>query len=90
MIKKVLATVGVAAAVLGAAAPVANAVGDDKVETRNGNHSHQSYGNTGPGSPQAAGSGSGSGSGSRQATGPAEDTASGEKASPGLGLGGLL
>ncbi|MCH0542972.1 hypothetical protein I3F58_26135 [Streptomyces sp. MUM 203J] len=47
MIKKALATAGVAAAVLGAAAPMASAVGDDRVSTQNGNFSTQSYGNTG-------------------------------------------
>ncbi|MFC8919909.1 RdlA protein [Streptomyces sp. WAC05374] len=46
MIKKVLATAGVAAAVLGASAPMAAAVGDRGVDTQNGNFSTQSYGNT--------------------------------------------
>ncbi|OII66523.1 MULTISPECIES: hypothetical protein [unclassified Streptomyces] len=47
MIKKALATAGLAAAVLGASAPLATAVGDDRVSTQNGNFSTQSYGNTG-------------------------------------------
>ncbi|WP_256105111.1 rodlin [Streptomyces sp. ODS05-4] len=46
MIKKVLATAGVAAAVLGAAAPMASAVGNDGIDTQNGNFATQSYGNT--------------------------------------------
>jgi hypothetical protein len=46
MIKKVLATAGVAAAVLGASAPMASAVGDRGVDTQNGNFATQSYGNT--------------------------------------------
>ncbi|MEU7281916.1 rodlin [Streptomyces sp. NPDC045431] len=46
MIKKVLATAGVAAAVLGASAPMAAAVGDHGVDTQNGNFATQSYGNT--------------------------------------------
>ncbi|QGV76946.1 rodlin [Streptomyces ficellus] len=46
MIKKVLATVGVAAAVLGASAPMAAAVGDRGIDTQNGNFATQSYGNT--------------------------------------------
>ncbi|MGA5098630.1 rodlin [Streptomyces lavendulocolor] len=46
MIKKVLATAGVAAAVLGASAPVAAAVGDHGIDTQNGNFATQSYGNT--------------------------------------------
>ncbi|MGI5478976.1 rodlin [Streptomyces lavendofoliae] len=46
MIKKVLATAGVAAAVLGAAAPMAAAVGDRGIDTQNGNFATQSYGNT--------------------------------------------
>ncbi|MCS0638993.1 rodlin [Streptomyces sp. LP05-1] len=46
MIKKVLATAGVAAAVLGVTAPMASAVGDGAVDTQNGNFSSQSYGNT--------------------------------------------
>ncbi|CAL9488252.1 rodlin [Streptomyces thermolilacinus] len=46
MIKKALATAGVAAAVLGAGAPMAAAVGDHGVETQNGNFATQSYGNT--------------------------------------------
>ncbi|MEU0662646.1 rodlin [Streptomyces lavendulocolor] len=46
MIKKVLATAGVAAAVLGASAPVAAAVGDRGIDTQNGNFATQSYGNT--------------------------------------------
>ncbi|GAA2437087.1 rodlin [Streptomyces lavendulocolor] len=46
MIKKVLATAGVAAAVLGASAPVAAAVGDRGIDTQNGNFAAQSYGNT--------------------------------------------
>ncbi|MEU9983286.1 rodlin [Streptomyces sp. NPDC050856] len=56
MIKKVLATAGVAAAVLGASAPMAAAVGDRGVDTQNGNFSGQAYGNTVTGgymSPQA-------------------------------------
>ncbi|ORT55577.1 hypothetical protein [Streptomyces sp. CB03238] len=55
MIKKVLATAGVAAAVLGASAPVASAVGDRGVHTQNGNFSTQSYGNTGSPEPQSPG-----------------------------------
>ncbi|WP_175409193.1 hypothetical protein [Streptomyces sp. TRM64462] len=47
MIKKVLATAGVAAAVVGVCAPSAAAVGDHRVSTQLGNHSTQSYGNTG-------------------------------------------
>ncbi|WP_175409566.1 rodlin [Streptomyces sp. TRM64462] len=46
MIKKVVATAGVAAAALGACAPMAFAVGDHGVDTQNGNFSEQSYGNT--------------------------------------------
>ncbi|MFF9869256.1 rodlin [Streptomyces sp. NPDC013953] len=46
MIKKVLATAGVAAVVLGASAPMASAVGDRGVDTQNGNFATQSYGNT--------------------------------------------
>ncbi|RST12049.1 RdlA protein [Streptomyces sp. WAC05374] len=46
MIKKVLATAGVAAAVLGASAPMAAAVGDRGIDTQNGNFSRQIYGNT--------------------------------------------
>ncbi|MET9803357.1 rodlin [Streptomyces sp. NPDC006368] len=46
MIKKVLATAGVAAAVLGASAPMAAAVGDHGVDTMNGNAASQTYGNT--------------------------------------------
>ncbi|CAL9300969.1 MULTISPECIES: rodlin [unclassified Streptomyces] len=46
MIKKVLAGAGIAAAVLGAGAPMAAAVGDHNVETQNGNFSKQAYGNT--------------------------------------------
>ncbi|MEE1751294.1 rodlin, partial [Streptomyces sp. SP18CS02] len=46
MIKKVLAAAGVAAAVLGASAPMASAVGDRDVDTQNGNFSTQAYGNT--------------------------------------------
>ncbi|PRH78325.1 RdlA protein [Streptomyces solincola] len=46
MIKKVLATAGIAAAVLGAAAPMALAVGDGEVDTQNNNFATQSYGNT--------------------------------------------
>ncbi|MFF9869255.1 rodlin [Streptomyces sp. NPDC013953] len=46
MIKKVLATAGVAAAVLGVTAPMASAVGDRGVDTQNGNFSKQVYGNT--------------------------------------------
>ncbi|PRH80782.1 RdlA protein [Streptomyces solincola] len=46
MIKKVLATAGIAAAVLGAAAPMASAVGNDGIDTQNGNFATQSYGNT--------------------------------------------
>jgi hypothetical protein len=46
MIKKVLATAGVTAAVLGASAPVAAAVGDRGIDTQNGNFSEQVYGNT--------------------------------------------
>ncbi|MCS0638992.1 rodlin [Streptomyces sp. LP05-1] len=46
MIKKVLATAGVAAAVLGVTAPMASAVGDRGVDTQNGNFASQSYGNT--------------------------------------------
>ncbi|MET9802793.1 hypothetical protein [Streptomyces sp. NPDC006368] len=48
MIKQVLATAGLAAVVLGAAASQASAVGDHGVQTMNGNNSVQSYGNTGP------------------------------------------
>ncbi|WP_031077457.1 rodlin, partial [Streptomyces sp. NRRL S-118] len=44
--KKVLATAGVAAVVLGASAPMASAVGDRGVDTQNGNFATQSYGNT--------------------------------------------
>ncbi|MET9432365.1 MULTISPECIES: hypothetical protein [unclassified Streptomyces] len=47
MIKKVLATAGLAAAVLGASASTASAVGDRGVDTQNGNYSVQEYGNTG-------------------------------------------
>ncbi|MCK8677760.1 MULTISPECIES: hypothetical protein [Streptomyces] len=47
MLKRVLAAAGLAAAVVGAAAPVAAAVGDGEVRTQNGNFSTQSYGNTG-------------------------------------------
>ncbi|WP_256106352.1 hypothetical protein [Streptomyces sp. ODS05-4] len=47
MIKKVLAAAGLAAAVVGGAAPMASAVGDEGVHTQNGNFSTQSYGNTG-------------------------------------------
>jgi hypothetical protein len=47
MIKKVLAAAGVAAAAVGVCAPVAAAVGDGNVSTKNGNFSVQSYGNTG-------------------------------------------
>ncbi|MFF8833206.1 rodlin [Streptomyces sp. NPDC015131] len=46
MIKKVLATAGVAAAVLGVSAPTAAAVGDRGIDTQNGNFATQSYGNT--------------------------------------------
>ncbi|WP_236243215.1 rodlin [Streptomyces sp. CC228A] len=46
MIKKVLAGAGVAAAVLGAGAPMAAATGDHGVDTQNGNFSKQAYGNT--------------------------------------------
>ncbi|MET9429756.1 rodlin [Streptomyces sp. NPDC003036] len=46
MIKKVLATAGMAAVVLGASAPMAAAVGDHGVDTQNGNFSKQVYGNT--------------------------------------------
>ncbi|MEE1751096.1 rodlin, partial [Streptomyces sp. SP18CS02] len=46
MIKKVLATAGVAAAVLGVSAPMASAVGDRGVDTQNGNFATQAYGNT--------------------------------------------
>ncbi|MER7111108.1 rodlin [Streptomyces sp. NPDC000229] len=46
MFKKVLATAGVAAAVLGASAPMAAAVGDRGIDTQNGNFSKQIYGNT--------------------------------------------
>ncbi|MFJ8588598.1 rodlin [Streptomyces sp. NPDC093595] len=49
MIKKVLATAGVAAAVLGVTAPMASAVGDRGVDTQNGNFSKQVYGNTSTG-----------------------------------------
>ncbi|MFF8830949.1 hypothetical protein [Streptomyces sp. NPDC015131] len=55
MIKKVLATAGVAAAVLGVSAPLASANGDREVHTQNGNFSTQSYGNTGSPEPQGAG-----------------------------------
>ncbi|MFF8289643.1 hypothetical protein ACF068_10510 [Streptomyces sp. NPDC016309] len=55
MIKKVLATAGVAAAVLGASATAAGAVGDRELHTQNGNFSTQSYGNTGAPEPQGAG-----------------------------------
>ncbi|WP_228975961.1 hypothetical protein [Streptomyces sp. DH12] len=53
MIKKVLATAGLAAAAVGVWAPAAAAVGDDRVSTQLGNHSEQSYGNTGPGEAEA-------------------------------------
>ncbi|MFJ8648856.1 rodlin [Streptomyces sp. NPDC093546] len=46
MIKKVLATAGIAAVMLGASVPMAVAVGDGNVDTQNGNHSQQVYGNT--------------------------------------------
>ncbi|WP_374984266.1 rodlin [Streptomyces fradiae] len=46
MIKKFVATAGVAAAALGVSAPMAFAVGDHNVETANGNFSEQAYGNT--------------------------------------------
>ncbi|WP_149184460.1 rodlin [Streptomyces sp. TRM49041] len=46
MIKKALATAGVAAAVLGAGAPMAAATGDHGVDTQNGNSATQTYGNT--------------------------------------------
>ncbi|CAL9280608.1 MULTISPECIES: rodlin [unclassified Streptomyces] len=46
MIKKFVATAGVAAAALGFSAPMASAVGDHNVETQNGNFSEQAYGNT--------------------------------------------
>ncbi|MEV3987414.1 rodlin [Streptomyces sp. NPDC049837] len=46
MIKKVLATAGVAAAVIGVSAPMAAANGDRGVDTQNGNFSKQIYGNT--------------------------------------------
>ncbi|MEU3448378.1 rodlin [Streptomyces thermolilacinus] len=46
MIKKFVATAGVAAAALGVSAPMAFAVGDHNVETQNGNFSEQAYGNT--------------------------------------------
>ncbi|MET9803356.1 rodlin [Streptomyces sp. NPDC006368] len=46
MIKKVLATAGMAAVVLGASAPMAAAVGDHGVDTVNGNAASQTYGNT--------------------------------------------
>ncbi|MEU2185234.1 rodlin [Streptomyces thermolilacinus] len=46
MIKKFVATAGVAAAALGASVPMAFAVGDHNVETQNGNFSKQAYGNT--------------------------------------------
>ncbi|MFF8288807.1 rodlin [Streptomyces sp. NPDC016309] len=46
MIKKALATAGVAAAVLGVSAPMAAAVGDRGIDTQNGNFATQSYGNT--------------------------------------------
>ncbi|MCH0543414.1 RdlA protein [Streptomyces sp. MUM 203J] len=46
MIKKVLAGAGVAAAVLGAGAPMAAATGDHGVDTQNGNFAKQAYGNT--------------------------------------------
>ncbi|MFF8386424.1 rodlin [Streptomyces kanasensis] len=55
MIKKVVATAGVAAAALGFCSPSALAVGDHAVDTQNGNHSQQVYGNTvtgGKASPQ--------------------------------------
>ncbi|MFC8916852.1 hypothetical protein ACGF5F_14960 [Streptomyces sp. NPDC047821] len=55
MIKKVLAAAGLAAAVLGASAPLAAAAGDREVHTQNGNFSTQSYGNTGAPEPQSAG-----------------------------------
>ncbi|WP_236243214.1 rodlin [Streptomyces sp. CC228A] len=46
MIKKALASAGVAAAVLGAGAPMAAATGDHGVDTQNGNFASQHYGNT--------------------------------------------
>ncbi|MFI6108009.1 rodlin [Streptomyces sp. NPDC051310] len=46
MTKRILAGVGVAMAMLGVSAPAAAAVGDRGVDTQNGNHSLQSYGNT--------------------------------------------
>ncbi|GAA4931453.1 rodlin [Streptomyces coeruleoprunus] len=46
MIKKVVATAGIAAAVLGVGAPLAFATGDHTVDTQNGNFSEQNYGNT--------------------------------------------
>ncbi|OII60413.1 RdlA protein [Streptomyces sp. CC53] len=46
MIKKALASAGVAAAVLGAGAPMAAATGDHGVDTQNGNFAAQYYGNT--------------------------------------------
>ncbi|PRH79485.1 RdlA protein [Streptomyces solincola] len=49
MIKKVLATAGVAAAALAAGAPMASAVGDGEISTQNGNFSRQIYGNTATG-----------------------------------------
>ncbi|WP_149182729.1 rodlin [Streptomyces sp. TRM49041] len=55
MIKKVVATAGVAAAALGVCTPMAFAVGDHAVDTQNGDFSEQSYGNTltgGTASPQ--------------------------------------
>ncbi|WP_228975699.1 rodlin [Streptomyces sp. DH12] len=55
MIKKVVATASVAAAALGLWSPAAFAVGDHSVDTQNGNHSQQVYGNTvtgGTASPQ--------------------------------------
>ncbi|WP_236238797.1 rodlin [Streptomyces sp. CC228A] len=46
MIKKVVASAGIAAAALGACAPMAFATGDHLVDTQNGNYSEQAYGNT--------------------------------------------
>ncbi|MFV0127656.1 hypothetical protein ACLGI4_08085 [Streptomyces sp. HMX112] len=55
MMKRALATLGMAAAVLGASAPAATATGDRDVATQLGNGSVQEYGNTGPGSASAEG-----------------------------------
>ncbi|MCH0540802.1 RdlA protein [Streptomyces sp. MUM 203J] len=46
MIKKVVASAGIAAAAIGACAPMAFATGDHNVDTQNGNFSEQAHGNT--------------------------------------------